>query len=256
MGFLELAAALKFLGNADIALFPGDPMFFNYDTVLCSWIAIAFACGLYLFGLFRLPHDSKVESLGVVRMLFGTIFIGLAIHMLPALSREQPLGAIGRGLVAFLPLDTRPSKEHDAEWTKDYTAAWDQAVKEKKLIFIDFTGVTCTNCRANEKNVFPLPRVKKEMEKYVRVQLYTDSVPDSRLSRSEADAQAKRNQQWQDNTFGDLTNPLYVILQPDASGAEDNGKLKGTERGRYSGLINNPDDFVKFLQNPAGPAAR
>ena len=72
--------------------------------------------------------------------------------------------------------------------------------------------------------------------------------------QSASDAQAKRNQQWQDNTFGDLTNPLYIILQPDPSGAEENGKLKGVERGRYSGLINNADDFVKFLQ-PPGPVA-
>src|SRR5581483_4422585 len=33
MGFLELGAALKFLSNTDIAWHPGNPRFFNYDTV-------------------------------------------------------------------------------------------------------------------------------------------------------------------------------------------------------------------------------
>ena len=37
MGFLELAFALKFLSNTDIAWFPGDPRLFNYDTVLCAY---------------------------------------------------------------------------------------------------------------------------------------------------------------------------------------------------------------------------
>src|SRR5262249_34174251 len=64
MGFLELAAALKFIANTDLALNPGDPLFFTYETVLCAWIALSVACGLYLLGVFRLPHDSPVEYIG------------------------------------------------------------------------------------------------------------------------------------------------------------------------------------------------
>src|SRR5260370_33800087 len=60
MGFVEIALALKFLANTDIAWNPGAPKFFNYETVFCAWIALSIGCGLCLFGFFLLPHDSVV----------------------------------------------------------------------------------------------------------------------------------------------------------------------------------------------------
>jgi len=36
MGFLEIAFALKFLANTDIALHPGEPILFNFETVLIA----------------------------------------------------------------------------------------------------------------------------------------------------------------------------------------------------------------------------
>jgi len=257
MGFLELAAALKFLGNTDAALNPGDPWFFNYDTVLCSWIALSFACGLYLLGVFRLPHDSPVEHIGVLRMVLATIFIGLGLYMTPALWRVTPLGKVGEWVVAFLPLDTRPPTAAGSggaaahlSWHQDYAKAWEQAVREDKLIFIDFTGVNCTNCRDNENRVFPRPEVRKELEKYVRVQLYNDTVPRPGLSPAQAKEEAKRNWDWQDKTFGDVTTPLYIIFKPAKDKPFEDGKLKGTELGRLRGTIfpSEISDFVALLQ--------
>jgi thiol:disulfide interchange protein len=254
MGFLELAAALKFLANTDLTLNPGNPWFFSYDTVLCAWIALSFTCGLYLFGLFRLPHDSPVEHVGVPRMVLATIFLGLGVYMMPALWREVPTGIIGRGLVAFLPLDTRHGKE-ELPWKlitkpEDYETAWVEARREGKLIFIDFTGVTCTNCRANEKQVFPMPAVREELQKFVLVQMYTDSVPSSDLSTGDADTQARRNSTWQTQTFGEASNPLYVVLKPDDGPAidEQEDKLRGREVGRDAGLIREPQKFVAMLK--------
>jgi thiol:disulfide interchange protein DsbD len=211
------------------------------------------ACGAYLMGWYRLPHDSPVEHLSVPRMLLASMFFGLALYMLPALARQTPLGTVGRGLVAFLPKDTRPNAEEG--WYLDYREAWAQAVRENKPIFIDFTGVNCTNCRSNENNVFPDPRVTRELKKYVRVRLYTDSVPDPDLTPGEASAAARRNQAWEQNTFGELSNPLYVIFQPDRDAMEQDGKLKGTELARYAGLIENTKDFVKLLRSPGLPEA-
>lgn len=244
MGFLELAAALKFLSNTDIALNPGSPWFFTYDTVLSAWIALSAACGFYLLGVFRLPHDEPVEHVGVVRMILATIFFGLALHLTPALARMTPLGIVGEGLVAFLPLDTKPKAgaagpngEAHLDWHLDYETAWQQAVKENKLIFIDFTGVTCTNCRDNENRVFPRPAVRKELEKYVRVQLYNDSVPKPGLSRAEAKAQALRNRDLQGNTFDDVTTPLYVVFKPAKDQPFDGDKFKGTTLAKRGGKI-------------------
>lgn len=122
MGFIEVALAFKFLSNFDLAFNPGRPMFFNYDTVLCGWIGLSIACGLYLLGVFRLPHDSPVEHLSVPRMLLAGMFLSFAIYLTPALWRVTPQGIVGAGLVAFLPLDTRVQPGEN-EWTRDYDAA-------------------------------------------------------------------------------------------------------------------------------------
>jgi thiol:disulfide interchange protein len=257
MGFVELALALKFFANTDIALNPGAPKFFNYETVLCAWIVLSVGCSLYLFGLFRLPHDSPVESLGVVRMVLATMFLGLALYMTPALWRVTPQGLVGKILVALLPWDDR-TVDRDLTWSRNYEKAWQEAIGQGKMIFIDFTGVNCVNCRANEKNVFALPQVRKELAQYVRVQLYTDTVPDQALSRAEAARQADRNSGFQKATFGDVSNPFYAIMRPvKGQPAIVEGKLNGAVRGwTRKGKINDDQipDFERFLTAPQAEA--
>ena len=258
MGFLELGAALKFLANADIAFFPGNPRLFNYDTVLCAWIALSFACGLYLLGVYRLPHDDVGDHIGVPRMIFATIFFGLTIYMFPLLRGDKPAGMVGEGLVAFLPpsFQTRsggggpgnPGEEH-LPWHLDYLDGWKDAVKENKLIFIDFTGVNCTNCRDNEQNVFPKKDVFAGLQQYVRVQLYTDIVPNTKLSAAEAKSQADRNAAWRDD-IADPTNPSYIIFRPDPKEPFRDGKLNGEVLARRNGKIFDVSDFVAFLRAP------
>src|SRR5262249_16880599 len=119
----------------------------------------------------------------------------------------------------------------------DYEQAWRQAVKENKLIFIDFTGVNCTNCRDNENRVFPKPAVRKELEKYVRVQMYNDFVPKPGLSSGESKAMARRNSELQGNTFGDLATPLYVVFKPAKDAPFDGDKLKGMALAQRGGKI-------------------
>jgi thiol:disulfide interchange protein DsbD len=259
MGFLELAAALKFLGNTDLALNPGDPLLFTYETVLCAWIALSVACGLYLLGLFRLPHDTPLENVGVPRLVLATLFLGLALYMTPALWRKTPQGVVGRWLVAFLPMDTSGPTEAAGgtatsnggrlTWHMDYEEAWKQAVAENKPIFIDFTGVYCTNCRENEKGVFPRPEVRQQLEKFVRVQLYNDTVPKPGLSAAEAKQLADRNRELQRNTVGDVATPLYLLLRPDPKVAIEDGKLKGVVLGKASGKIFDVAGFVKLLED-------
>jgi thiol:disulfide interchange protein DsbD len=261
MGFLELAAALKFLGNMDVALHPGNPIIFTFETVLCAWIALSLACGLYLLGLYRLPHDSPVTTIGVPRLVLATIFIGLALYMVPALFRKVPQGIVGEGLYAFLPLDTSEqagdgqtaSAEGRLDWHLDYQKAWEQATKEGKPIFIDFTGVNCTNCRANENRVFPRKEVREELAKFVRVQLYTDSVPKSGLTKDQAEAEARSNAELQGRMFEDVSTPMYVVFYPDKDRPFDGDRLSGEvadpAHPKYAGFIRDPADFVSFLKN-------
>jgi len=255
MGFVELGAALKFLANSDYYWNPGHPRIFTYDAVLCAWIALSIACGLYLLGVFRLPHDSPVEYIGVVRMVVATIFFGFALYMTPALWRERPQGIVGDGIIAFLPptldnLKKRGGGGSDSAhlaWHLDYDAAWKEARATKKPIFIDFTGVFCTNCRSNEETVFPRPEIHGLLAKYVRVQLYTDTVPNPNLSASEAKAEADRNARWRD-AIGDPTNPYYVLFQPDLeTPLNAEGLLNGAVLDTRKGTIYDTVDFASFL---------
>src|SRR5262249_21754941 len=108
MGFLELAAALKFLRAAELGL-RGGAAFFTYDLVLGGYVAPAVASGLYLLNLFRLPHDHDApETLGVPRLLLSLAFLGLAVYLSPALfknadgERPRPGGTVFEWVNAFL----------------------------------------------------------------------------------------------------------------------------------------------------------
>lgn len=258
MGFLELGAALKFLSNADFAFFQGAPQLFNYDTVLAAWIALSLSCCLYLLGLFRLPHDDKSESVGVLRMLFAVGFLSLAIYLAPAMFGIKPAGVIGDNVVAFLPIRTghendgfgsggKTGDDAHKSWHNTYEDAWKDAVDNNKLIFIDFTGVNCSNCRYNESSVFVLPQVKSELDKFVKVALYTDSIPNPKISAAEASKQLTQNQTFQDK-FG-VALPTYVIIRPARDTAAEGGKPKGEVLGKSEGQIQNVPSFVQMLQN-------
>ncbi len=257
MGFIELGLAFKFLSNSDVAFNPGRPVLFNYETVLCAWIALSVACGLYLLGIFRLPHDSPVEHLSVPRMLLAGLFLTFAIYITPALWRVVPQGVIGNGIVAFLPLDTK-ARPGDEGWLRDYEVAYREAAEKGKLLFVDFTGVNCSNCRWNENNVFVLPQVQQELKKYIRVQLYTDVVPNPNLTAAEAENEASKNNELRTNTFNDGSNPLYAIIRPGKQTGpfvEKDGvrKFAGADLNRVrKGLIpeNAVKDFVEFLRKP------
>ncbi len=249
MGFLEIGAALKFLANTDLFWFPGNPMLFNYDTVLCSWIALSLACSLYLFGVFHLDHDSPDGHIGVPRMIFACLFLGMSLYLTPLMFGLTPQGAVMEGAVSFLPPNLK--KHSEIPWIEDdYQAAWKEAVKQHKLIFIDFTGQNCANCRSNERNAFTKPIVVRELKEYVCLQLFTDSVPNPDLTPRKAREQALMQQAWQIGLVKDVTNPLYVIFEPDAGQPFENGMLKGRVVNTHRGLITSVRNFVTLLENP------
>jgi thiol:disulfide interchange protein len=68
LGFLELALAFKFLSIADQVYHWG---ILDRDIFLVIWIAVFIGLTIYLFGFIRMPHDDKVEKLGVPRLLLA-----------------------------------------------------------------------------------------------------------------------------------------------------------------------------------------
>jgi thiol:disulfide interchange protein DsbD len=247
MGFLEFAAALKFFRTAELRWLD-QPAIFAYDIVLGLWVAILVVMGLYLLGLFRLPHDHNPHAhIGAPRMLFGVLSIAVAVYLTPALFsggefRNRPGGIVYSWVDAFLLPESGEHPDGSGDLKRSLIAAHDNG----ELVFIDFTGVTCTNCRLNEKSVFSKPEIRRLLMQYRIVQLYTDTVPESlyetvpELAKREADAEV--NLKFQRDFFQDERLPLYAILKP-----EPGGKAKVVSV-YFESKINYESIFIEFLR--------
>lgn len=226
MGFLEVAAAMKFISNVDLVW---KWNIFTRDVVLAIWIAIGIILSLYLLGKFQLSHDSKPERIGAFRLAAAIVSLAVSFYLLTGL-----FGAKLGELEAFLPPDLNRTSARMLDsgekltWIKnDLPAALEKAKAENKRVFVDFTGYTCTNCRWMEANVFPKPEVEAEFAKYVLVSLYTDGEGEI----------YERQQQLQEQTFGTVALPLYAVL-------DANGKALTA----FPGMTRNVQEFVDFLK--------
>lgn len=237
MGFLEVAAAIKFISNADLVWGWGV---MPRDFFLAIWIICGILIVVYLLGAFKMKMDSPLNNLGALRIFWAIIFGSITIYLIP--------GLFGKGLGeldAFLPpkgyLNANVSSATAGSgnmfeetvkktvWLNNYDEALALAKKENKPIFIDFTGWTCTNCRWMESNVFPLPEVQKYFEGMINVKLYTDRREEPELS----------NKEFQQTMFNSIELPLYVILTPDE-------KLVGTKA-----FTRDLQEFLDFLEKGA-----
>ena len=238
MGFLEIAAALKFISNVDLVwttLFTDSQSEMNYGTifsrevVLVFWVGIAIAIALYVMGVFKFKLDSPIKKLTSFRVLLAIGFIGFGVYLTTGILGKK-LGE----LESFLPpknghsrLNILGDQNEELEWIKnDLQKALLKAKVENKKVLIDFTGYTCTNCRWMEANMFPIPEVRREMEKYVLVGLYTDG---------EGEIYYKQ-QQYQEKTFKTVALPFYAVL-------DANGKPLVT----FPGLTRDKQEFIEFL---------
>jgi thiol:disulfide interchange protein DsbD len=215
--------------------------------VLGGWVAISFACGLYLLNAYRLPHDEEKPNIGVMRLLFALLFLGLSIYLLPAMFKgsdgnaQRPSGAVYAWVEAFL----LPEADKGGSVSSDLKETLERAKKSGRPVFLDFTGKTCTNCKYNEHSVFTQQSVRSELEQFEQVQLYTDEVPAELFStdpgRNIRQEEAKANQDFQIAVFGDLALPLYAVLVPQPDGKI---KLLDTREGK----INDPGAFAAWLK--------
>ena len=227
MGFLEVAAAMKFLSNVDLIWKWG---IFTRSAVLAIWIAIGVVLSLYLLGKFQLSHDSKPERIGVVRLISAVLSLAISFYLVTGL-----FGAKLGEIESFLPPELENTglklfgdRENEPKWiTNDYDAAIQRAKSENKRVFVDFTGYTCTNCRWMEANVFPKPEVETELRKFILLRLYTDG----------EGAVFERHQQMEQNMFGTVALPYYAVLDG-----------TGRSLSSFPGLTRNTQEFVDFLK--------
>ena len=231
-GFIELAAAVKFLWVTDlewkINLLPRN-------VVLTLFILISIAQVVYLLGLYTVGPSERKQPLRIGRgRLFGIVLtvlvmlpIGLSLLAAPTYHYANLPRFVDEVIEALVP--PPPTEDETAKkegwFVDDYFGALAKAKEEGKPLFIDFTGVYCANCRVMERRVFPTKPVKEQFDKMILARLYVDK-KDS-LSKAFAQLQFERYQQ--------ATQPYYVMLDPsDESTLIDTG-----------GYI--PNGFADFL---------
>ncbi len=218
LGFVILAAMLKYLSNVDAVL---QWNLITRERFLAAWVVLFSLAGLYLLGLLRLEGVRAGDRLGVGRLIIGGALLAFALSLLP--------GMFGRGLGeldAYVPL----AAGREEVWIKnDYQRALTRARAEGKRLFLNFTGYACTNCHWMKANMFPRPEIAAALAGYVLVELYTDGT----------DAASEENQKILTERFSTVAIPYYAIL-------DSNERTVAS----FAGLTRDPAEFLAFLSAP------
>jgi thiol:disulfide interchange protein DsbD len=144
LGFVEIAAALKFISNVDIVW---EWHWLSRELFLALWVAIFVATALYLFGMIRLKDEGTTE-VSPARMLAGLFFLTLSLYC--------GYGALGNRLDSIMTAIVPPysnslsvlqggKSRNQESWPiviDDYEVALAQAQAEGKLLLVNFTGHT------------------------------------------------------------------------------------------------------------------
>jgi len=229
LGFVVLAASLKYLSNVDQVM---QWQILTRERFLAVWIVLFAMAGLYLLGFLRLAGVERTQKMGIGRLLAGSAFLVFSFSLLPGMfgSRLGELEAYvpppraGTGFLAA-------GESGGLEWMKDrYEEALARARAENKLVLVNFTGYACTNCHWMKANMFTRPEVAEALSEYILVDLYTDGT----------DEASARNQQLQETKFRSVAIPYYAIL-------DGEGNVLAT----FVGLTRDSDEFLEFLRSPS-----
>jgi thiol:disulfide interchange protein len=226
LGFLELALALKFLSNVDLAYHWG---FLKREIFIAIWVIIFGLMGLYLLGKLRFSHDSEVNHISIPRLVLAILTLSFTLYLLPGV-----WGAPLKLISGFPPPDfykewtTGQSHDcpHNLNCFHDYEEGMAYAKKEGKPVMVDFTGWSCVNCRKMEDNVWSDPKVLKRLaEDYVLISLYVDDktpLPENQWRVSEHTKRKIKSvgNQWSDmqaGLYNTNSQPYYVLLDNKAN---------------------------------------
>ena len=270
LGFLELALAMKFLSNVDLAYHWN---LFDREIFLVLWIVIFGLMGLYLLGKLRFSHDSPVSFISIPRLMIAIVVLSFTIYMIPGL-----WGAPLKSISAFLPPQgtqdfdlytpsltgggSSAAPVHDEGKHKysdifhaplnlnvffDYDEGLAYAKKAGKPVMIDFTGHACVNCRKMEANVWPDKAVYSKLSNdYVIIQLYVDDKTELEANEKYKSSFSGKSistigNKWSDlqaSRFNANSQPFYVLL-----GHDEKPLVKPT------GANYNPEEYLQFLES-------
>jgi thiol:disulfide interchange protein DsbD len=277
-GFIELALAFKFLSNADLQK---GWRLLDREIFIAIWVVIAIVLALYLLGKIRFSHDSDLPKntwdlpyLTVTRTMFAIASLVFALYLLPGM-----WGAPLNGMGAFVPpMGTQdfvlnaggsaaPEEKKEAHMYADkmklyepeavrkfgldtyfdYQEALATSKKLNKPLMLDFTGITCVNCRKMETQVWSNEAVLKMLkEDFIIVSLYCDAtqveIPkeaqfESQFLGATVETLGQFNSDLQATKYNSNTQPIYFFV-------DGNEQLLAKEGYSY-----NPDValFIKHL---------
>lgn len=255
-GFIELALAMKFLSNVDLAY---HWRLLDRDIFLIIWIIIFTLLGLYLLGKLKFSHDSDLPYITVPRLFFAITSFAFALYLFPGL-----WGAPLKGIGGWLPhtstqdfnldnlqyqlsnnanstVPTYSQNEKVAKLPQKYTDKLhvpfgltgyfdvEEGLAAAKIlnkpVMLDFTGHSCANCRKMEAEVWSNPDVLNILKKdFVLVSLYVDE--STELPEAEQYTNAKgeiittvgqKNLDYEISKFGFNAQPLYMFLDTEGN---------------------------------------
>ncbi|MBI2686997.1 MAG: thioredoxin family protein [Acidobacteria bacterium] len=224
MAFFIFAMMIKYLSNVDLVM---HWELLSRERFLALWVVLTAMPALYLLGWLRFEGIAKDEPVSISRLLLGMVILALSFFLLSGLF-GAPLGEID----AYVPVSTRAAAGGGAGQgivfaKNDLPGALARAKAENKLVFLNFTGYTCTNCKLMKANMFPRPEIAAEMSKFALVELYTDG----------SDPVSEENLKLQESTHKTVAIPYYVILD-----------AEGKTLRAFPGLTRDPQEFLRFLK--------
>ncbi|AFD09097.1 thiol:disulfide interchange protein [Solitalea canadensis DSM 3403] len=244
LGFIELAFALKFLSNVDLAYHWG---ILDREVFLVLWIVIFTMLGFYLLGKLKFSHDSDLHYVSVPRLFLSLTSFAFAIYMIPGLwgaplksisAFAPPMGTqdfdlsvltVGGGSNNNNQASAHTAKKyagifhapHGIDAFFDYEEGLAYAKKVGKPVMVDFTGHSCVNCRKMEANVWSNPDVLQRLKgDYVLISLYVDDrteLPESEqyVSKTTGKKITTVGKKWSDlqaSTYNTNSQPYYVLI--------------------------------------------
>ena len=226
LGFLELALALKFLSNADLVAHWG---ILKREVFVGIWTLISLGLTLYLFGIFRFPHEVKMPLSKGRKLVAVGVLILTSYLFLGFVSEENKLRLFsGFPPPEFYSLNTQESEcPLGLECYKDFELGKQAAALANKPILLDFTGWACVNCRRMEENVWADPAVYELLnERYIIISLYVDDretlAPESQFNFQYPDGRIKEintiGKKWatfQAINFNTASQPFYIQMSSD-----------------------------------------
>jgi thiol:disulfide interchange protein DsbD len=212
LGFIELAAALKFFSNAEYVL---QLHWMPTEVFFGAWTLIFTVLAVYLWGLVpRAAIGNGRRVGGLLSLVFAAYCVYGALGykldfvmnaLAPAYSLAEIPGKDGH---------EKPAAYHELE-VDDYEAAVAQAKAQGKLVLVNLTGFTCSNCRMVEKGILPDPVIRPILEQhFVEARLHMDNeaaIPAGKWKR--------HLQLRQDLVEGRTTTPTYVSVDPNTGKA-------------------------------------